>query len=36
MHEQIATRAMPLGNITGITEEERVEMLTWLQNVSPR
>jgi len=36
IHEQIATRAMPLGNITGITEEERVEMLTWLQNVSPR
>ena len=36
MHEQIATRAMPLGNITGITEEERVEMLTWLQNVRPR
>jgi uncharacterized membrane protein len=36
MHEQVATRAMPLGNITGITEEERVEMLTWLQNVAPR
>jgi uncharacterized membrane protein len=36
MHEQIATRAMPLGNITGMTEVERVEMLSWLQNVAPR
>lgn len=36
MHEQLATRAMPLGNITGMTEEERALMLTWLQNGSPR
>ena len=36
IHEQLATRAMPLGNITGMTEEERAVMLTWLQNGSPR
>lgn len=32
MQQQVASRAMPLGNITGITEEERMEMLSWLQN----
>jgi uncharacterized membrane protein len=34
MHEQLATRAMPLGNITGMTEDERAEMLSWIQNGS--
>jgi uncharacterized membrane protein len=36
MQQQVASRAMPLGNITGITEEERMEMLSWLQNGNPR
>ena len=36
MHEQLVTRAMPLGNITAMTEEERAAMLTWLQNGNPR
>ncbi|HEY0583761.1 MAG TPA: urate hydroxylase PuuD, partial [Chloroflexota bacterium] len=35
MRQQIATRAMPLGNITGITEEERTEMLTWIDSGAP-
>jgi uncharacterized membrane protein len=35
MRQQIATRAMPLGNITGITEEERNEMLTWIDRGAP-
>jgi uncharacterized membrane protein len=35
MRQQIATRAMPLGNITGITEDERTEMLTWIDRGAP-
>jgi uncharacterized membrane protein len=35
MRQQIATRAMPLGNLTGITEEERTEMLTWIDRGAP-
>jgi uncharacterized membrane protein len=35
MRQQIATRAMPLGNITGITEEERTEMLAWIDRGAP-
>jgi uncharacterized membrane protein len=35
MRQQIATRAMPLGNITGITEEERAEMLAWIDRGAP-
>jgi uncharacterized membrane protein len=35
MHEQLATRAMPLGNITRMTEDERAQMLSWIQNGSP-
>jgi uncharacterized membrane protein len=35
MRQQIATRAMPLGNITAITEEERTEMLTWIDRGAP-
>jgi uncharacterized membrane protein len=35
MRQQIATRAMPLGNITGITEEERTEMLSWIDHGAP-
>jgi uncharacterized membrane protein len=36
MQQQIASRAMPLGNITGITEQERTEMLSWLEHANPR
>jgi uncharacterized membrane protein len=35
MRQQIATRAMPLGNITGITEQERTEMLAWIDRGAP-
>jgi uncharacterized membrane protein len=35
MRDQIASRAMPLGNITGITEEERAEMLAWIDRGAP-
>jgi uncharacterized membrane protein len=35
MRQQIATRAMPLGNITGMPEEERTEMLTWIDRGAP-
>jgi uncharacterized membrane protein len=35
MREQLASRAMPLGNITGITEEERAEMLAWIDRGAP-
>jgi uncharacterized membrane protein len=35
MREQLATRAMPVGNITGITEEERAEMLAWIARGAP-
>jgi uncharacterized membrane protein len=35
MRQQIATRAMPLGNITGITEDERAEMLAWIDRDAP-
>ncbi len=35
MRQQIATRAMPLGNITGITEHERAEMLSWIDRGAP-
>jgi len=30
VQQQLATRAMPLGNLTGITEPERGELLAWL------
>jgi uncharacterized membrane protein len=35
MQQQIATRAMPLGNVTGLTEEERAEMLAWIERGAP-
>ncbi|HXY76541.1 MAG TPA: urate hydroxylase PuuD [Steroidobacteraceae bacterium] len=35
MREQLATRAMPVGNVTGITEEERAEMLAWIDRGAP-
>ena len=35
MRQQLATRAMPVGNVTGITEEERAEMLAWIALGAP-
>jgi uncharacterized membrane protein len=35
MRQQLATRAMPVGNVTGITEEERAEMLAWIERGAP-
>ena len=32
MRQQIATRAMPIGNVTGLTDEERSEMLQWIDH----
>ena len=31
----VATNYMPLGNVTGMTEIERKDLLNWLDNVSP-
>ena len=31
----VATNYMPLGNVTGMTEVERKDLLNWLDNVSP-
>jgi len=33
---QLLTRAMPLGNLTGITEEERAILLGWVSDAAPR
>jgi len=35
IRQQIATRAMPTGNVTGITEEERAEVLAWIERGAP-
>jgi len=35
IRQQLATRAMPVGNVTGITEEERAEMLAWIERGAP-
>jgi uncharacterized membrane protein len=29
VQQQLQTRAMPLGNLTGMTEEERATLLQW-------
>jgi uncharacterized membrane protein len=36
VQQQLATRAMPLGNLTGITEPERGELLDWLTRTDAR
>jgi uncharacterized membrane protein len=36
VQQQLATRAMPLGNLTGITEAERGELLAWLTDAQAR
>jgi uncharacterized membrane protein len=33
---QVATNAMPIGNLTGMTEAERTQLLDWIRNDSPR
>ncbi len=35
IHQQVQTRAMPVGNITGLTEEERAAMLAWIERGAP-
>ena len=35
IHQQLATRAMPVGNVTGISEEERAEVLAWIEHGAP-
>ncbi len=32
VQEMLSTRAMPPGNVTGLTDEERAEILTWIAN----
>jgi uncharacterized membrane protein len=32
IQQQIASRAMPVGNLTAMTEEERAEVLAWIQH----
>jgi uncharacterized membrane protein len=36
MLEQIRTRAMPIGNVTGLTEQERAELLAWIESGAQR
>jgi uncharacterized membrane protein len=33
---QVRTRAMPIGNLTGMTEAERSELLAWVDHGAPR
>ena len=35
MEQQLVTRAMPAGNLTGLTDEERTELLVWLRAGAP-
>jgi uncharacterized membrane protein len=35
IQQQLATRAMPVGNITGISDEERAEVLAWIERGAP-
>ena len=35
MEQQLVTRAMPAGNLTGLTDEERAELLVWLRAGAP-
>jgi uncharacterized membrane protein len=34
--QQLVTRAMPLGNLTGMTEPERTQLLGWIDDGAPR
>jgi uncharacterized membrane protein len=33
---QVATNAMPIGNLTGMTDAERTQLLDWIRHDSPR
>ena len=35
VQQQLATRVMPLGNLTGMTEAERARLLTWIARGAP-
>jgi uncharacterized membrane protein len=36
MLQQIRTRAMPIGNVTGLTEQERADLLAWIESGAQR
>jgi uncharacterized membrane protein len=36
IHQQVFARTMPVGNLTGLTEEERAQMLAWIERGAPR
>jgi uncharacterized membrane protein len=36
IREQLLTRAMPIGNLTAMTEEERALVLNWIEHGAPR
>ncbi|MGA9028394.1 MAG: hypothetical protein WB440_20245, partial [Steroidobacteraceae bacterium] len=35
VQQQLALHAMPLGNLTGMTEDERSQLLAWLARAAP-
>jgi uncharacterized membrane protein len=35
MQQQVQTRAMPIGNLTRMTEQERAELLDWIRSGTP-
>jgi uncharacterized membrane protein len=35
MQQQLITRAMPVGNLTGMTDGELAEVLDWTQRGAP-
>jgi len=35
MQQQLTTRAMPVGNLTGMTDDERADVLDWMQRGAP-
>jgi uncharacterized membrane protein len=35
MQQQLAARTMPVGNVTGLTDDERSELLAWIARGSP-
>jgi uncharacterized membrane protein len=35
IHQQLATRAMPVGNLTSLSDEERAEVLAWIERGAP-
>lgn len=35
MQQQLTTRAMPVGNLTGMTDDERANLLDWMQRGAP-